>query len=394
MGVRTIHNGMNNKKIYVVGVLLAGLALGKYYLWNSQIKGFGAGRPVSLSPDRTALKEQSLLGFSKGGWPGLLSPDRKADRKVLKVLTYSSFAGVYGPGRIIKEKFEKFCECEVQWFLAEDSTALLQRFLLVPGIDVVIGWDQISLPVAEEGRWENLQLLKTKLFQKGWMADKMKNEEGSFFQNPKFVPINWSPVGFIYRNPGISPPRLKSLHQVKGKISFPEPKTSTLGLQFYYWIYEAFQGDTKQIHLFLRKLKNKIYGPVFSWSLAYGFFQKGQSDMGLSYLSSLLYHQKEEPDKAYFFAHFQEGHPYQVEFVSVSRSSANRDPAFRFVEFLLSQEIQGLLKEIHYMFPVTNRLSFEGLLNLEQVELISYGRLAEFIYQKKSLMQLWEDNLY
>ena len=306
----------------------------------------------------------------------------------LKVLTYSSFAGVYGPGRKIKEKFESFCDCELQWFLAEDSTALLQRFVLVPEIDIVIGWDQVTLQIAEKKQWENLSFLK-----KEFIKMKIFPEE-KFFQNPYFLPLDWAPVGFISRDKNNVPLSLKSLYKVKGKISFPEPRSSTLGLQFYYWIYEVFKGDKKQLAAFLEKLKDKIYGPLFSWSLAYGFFQKGQTDMGLSYLSSLIYHQREEKNKDFFFSYFEEGHPYQIEFMSVSKESKNKELAVKFAKFLLSEEIQEWIRETHYMFPVSKDISDDKLLDLRQIEFISYERLNEFMEQKKELFKLWEESLY
>ena len=313
------------------------------------------------------------------------------NKKTLKVLTYSSFAGVYGPGRIIKEQFKSFCDCELLWFLAEDSTTLLQRFTLVPDIDVVIGWDQITLISAEDEQWEDLSFLEKEFVKTG----KQKSfNQAVFFQNSYFFPLDWAPVGFIYKNKNASVTSLKFLYEMEGKISFPEPRSSTLGLQFYYWIYETFGGDQEQIANFLKKLKNKIYGPVFSWSMAYGFFQKGQTDMSLSYLSSLLYHQKEQAQESYFFAYFEEGHPYQLEYVSVSKESKNKDLAIDFVRFLLSKDIQKQILDKHYMFPVSNELADHKLLSFKQIKLISYKKLDEFIEKKKQLLKLWEKNLY
>ena len=309
----------------------------------------------------------------------------------LKVLTYSSFAGVYGPGRIIKARFESFCNCELQWFLAEDSTALLQRFTLIPELDVVIGWDQITLQSAQNEAWEELSFL-----QNSFVKPKTANGFNSdlFFQNPYFLPLDWSPIGFLHKGKTRSVARLKSLYKVKGKISFPEPRTSTLGLQFYYWIYEVFDGDQKQMSDFFIQLKNKIYGPVFSWSMAYGFFQKGQTDMSLSYLSSLLYHQKESPGESYFFAYFEEGQPYQVEYLSVSKDSKNKKQALEFAKFLLSREIQKEIRDRHYMLPISTHFSEDDILPLTEVKLISYKRLDEFIKNKKELLKFWEENLY
>ena len=310
----------------------------------------------------------------------------------LKVLAYSSFSGVYGPGRKIQAQFETFCECEVQWFFSEDSTALLQRFLLISHIDLVIGWDQITLPLAENTLWEDLSFLKEELVKK-----KLSFEQEDFFKTPYFLPFAWSPIGFIYRDPmDIHPLKgtLKSLFYVKGQISFPEPRSSSLGLQFYYWIYEIFKGDKELITHFLTSLKKKIYGPVFSWSLAYGFFQKGKTEMGLSYLSSLIYHHKEEKTKPYFFATFKEGHPYQVEFISISNKGKNKDLAKSFAKFLLSKNIQENIRETHYMFPLAKNLSSHPLLKTHTIHLISYSQLKDFINQKEELLNVWEDILY
>ena len=322
---------------------------------------------------------------------GYFLSSKTSERKTLRVLTYSSFSGVYGPGRILKERFESFCECEVQWFLTEDSTALLQRFLMVPDIDMIIGWDQITGVSAGNEEWEDLSFLK-----EDFIKTKTQNDFGAgiFFQNPSFLPIHWAPIGFLYKKKELNIKSLKTLYEIKGKISFPEPRASSLGLQFYYWIYEVFKRDTKQISDFLNKLKQKVYGPVFSWSLAYGFFQKGQVDMSLSYLSSLLYHQKEEPEKPYFFSYFEEGQAYQVEYVSVSQSAKNKKLAFDFLKFLLSEEAQKLIQERHYMFSVSKKMSVHFLLKEKSVQLISYKWLDEFIKNKQPFLKLWEKNLY
>jgi len=321
----------------------------------------------------------AILLFQFAHWKKHSFPESR-NWPTLKVLTYSSFAGVYGPGRVIQSEFEEFCKCRIQWFLSEDSTALLQRFLIIPDIDIVIGWDQITSFVEDMDRWEDLSFLRKQFVKKKF-----------FLKNSKFLPFNWSPIGFIHKKSTRPPPHLKRLYKIKGKISFPEPKTSTLGLEFYYSIYEMFQGDKKQIAQFLRKLQPKVYGPISSWSLSYGFFLKGQTDMGLSYLSSLLYHEKEDQD--YVFATWEEGHPYQIEMLSLSKNSKNKGKAFELAKFLLSNRVQKILQNKHYMFPVVKKVSNHKFLNLN-IKLISYKRREEFIKQKKDLLDLWAKNLY
>ena len=310
----------------------------------------------------------------------------------LKILSYSSFAGVYGPGPVLKKQFEKTCKCEVQWFLAEDSTALLQRFLMVKTIDMVIGWDQITKRTANEDLWENISGLNDKILEPPYSDKKIKPSERiqkivHSLKSDVFIPFDWSPIGFIYKDKAYQVLNLKDLPLTKGKISLPEPRTSNLGLLFYYWIYESFKGDKKKIAVFLEALKDKIYGPVFSWSQSYGFFRKGQSQLSLSYLSSLLYHQKEEPEESYFFAEFPK-HPYHIEFFSISKKSKNKALALKFAQLLLSETGQKLLMKHNYMFPISYASPFKKPQPLE------HNRLEDFLKHKKQLLDLWEKHLY
>ena len=311
------------------------------------------------------------------------------NKPVLRILSYSSFFGVHGPGRVIKQKFESVCECKLIWFSAEDSSSLFKNFSLIPDIDLVIGWDQITLQNAGLANdWQNLKSFQPLVEKPSLITEDL------FLKNPYFLPFNWSPVGFIYKEGTKPVTALKSLYNIEGKITFPEPSSSSLGLEFYYWIYELFKGDKQKIKNFLSRLKNKVYGPVFSWSLAYGFFQKQKSSLGLSYLSSLIYHEKNPNLGKYFFATFKEGHPYQIEFLSLARDSKNKDLAFYFIRFLLSAEIQKIIKNKHYMFPLTQELSFHYLLNNKDLKFISYKRREGFINQKKELLKLWKQSLY
>ena len=313
----------------------------------------------------------------------LLQNWKTTKKPYVKVLTYSSFAGLYGPGNTLKKEFEKFCNCKIEWFVAEDSTTLLQRLFVLPSIDVVIGLDQISIKKSKSNQWKDLSFLKRKL-----------NE--SFLKKfPKwFIPINWAPIGFISKNHQPKIKQLKNLHEISYKISFPEPQSSTLGMQFYYWIYESFDGDTLQIKSFLEKIKSKIYGPVFSWSLSYGYFQKGHVGASLSYLSSLAYHLKEENSQNYQFHYFDEGHPYQLEMVAVPAICSNCDLAIQFVEFLLSPQAQSIIRDKNYMFAVSNVSKKNNLFDLKKPKPISYHLLDNFTENKEELLLIWKKHLY
>ena len=336
-----------------------------------------------------------------------------AKKRILRVLTYSSFAGVYGPGRKLKNQFESFCSCEVQWLLSEDSTALLQRLAIVPSVDLIVGLDQISALKGAGLKWKSLSSLK------GDFLEALPARDSPFF-----LPIDWAPVGFLYKyssgegaekisersaepaagslaESGQSrrlPPHqiasLSHLPDIQGKISFPEPRTSVLGIQLYYWIYQFFSGDLDKIKSFLARLKPKIHGPVFSWSLSYGFFQKGRVSMSLSYLTSLAYHLKEEGRDVYRFARFEGGHPIHVEFAALPGSCASCSLALEFARFLLSPEAQRIIMESHYMLPARAGIRSGDFTALKPPKVISYKELDRFMSQKEKLLALWEKVLY
>ena len=310
----------------------------------------------------------------------IVQPSSK--KPVLRILTYSSFVSLYGPGRRLQKEFEKTCFCKIEWVVAEDSTGLIQRLALPLKTDLVIGLDQLSLLKTNHLLWKKLSVRK-ELF-----VPEVKE-----FLDSSFIPINWAPIGWIYKAGGLKPPaRLLDMPLLQGKISFPDPHSSTLGRQWYYWIYSYFSGRREEIKNFLQKLKPKIYGRINSWSLAYAFFQKGHSDMSLSYLSSLAYHSGENSKSPYRFAYFKEGHPYQVEFAGILKTEKNTAAAF--VKFLLSGSAQTLIMETHYMFPAIKGVSNTVFLKLKPPDLISYKDIKSFQAQQPALLKLWQDTLY
>ena len=82
--------------------------------------------------------------FSAGVSTG---PAGAQSAKVLTVYTYSSFAGEYGPGATIKERFEAECGCILEWVQTDDAGTLLARLKLegeATKADVVLGLDNNS----------------------------------------------------------------------------------------------------------------------------------------------------------------------------------------------------------------------------------------------------------
>lgn len=320
-------------------------------------------------------------------------------RPKLKIMVYSSFLSPYGPARDIQERFEKICQCQVQWMKVEDSALITQRLKLRSDgmkVDVVLGLDQITaFSSKKEIQWKPVSFPMDNII----LKIKQPLKQWSFLTSIKenkydFAPISWSPFIFISRSSKDLPKNFLDLlsPQWKKNISLPHPRLSTVGLQFYFWLFS--QTHLKERISFLNHFKNQIYNLSRSWSYAYGLFQKNFTDMVFSYQTSLVYHWMEDKHN-YFPAYFREGHPYQIEFAAVPSTCVNCVLAEQWIHFLLKKEIQEILMRKNYMLPVIKGVVQNTLFeNLEEVRLLSYKKLDQFLLNKKQHLHQWEEILY
>lgn len=269
-------------------------------------------------------------------------------KPVLRVFGYSSFTGQWGPGPGLKELFEKDCECQVQYIEGSDSGILLQRLKIEGdslGADLVVGLDQFDLQKAlAEQKWRELNISGLDAY----------DEVKPALQNGYFVPYDWGIISFVTRKNELSkvPQSLDDLMdpEFKRKIALEDPRTSSPGLQFLYWVIRA-KGEEEGFK-FIRKTMDQVHSYSPSWSAAYGLFTKKQAKMALSYVTSPVFHQVEEKNNDYVALEFKEGHPIQYEFMGIPDFCKNCELAERFVNLMLSDQGQRLIMEKNFMFPI------------------------------------------
>ena len=334
---------------------------------------------------------------------GLFFLKNPPPKKVLKVMVYSSFVNVFGPGPLIKKEFEKTCDCQVKWLKVPDSTLFAQRLSLKKDgfkTDVVLGLDQITLKSVSFLSWREIPtphlayaFLRSGEANLKLTIDGQSLPAGEFkVGKPEqtktyFVPYNWSPMSLLSRKPQKQTLSLKDLlhPSFQHNISLPSPRSSTVGLQFYYWIWSVFKEQTAE---FLKSFKKQLYGLSPSWSTSYALFQRGHVDFSFSYLSSLIYHRQQKQED-FHFVFFKEGHPFQVEMAGVPHFCTKCDLATRFVLFLLRPEIQNILKTKNYMLPVISS-SEKNFAVLKDMKFISYSALPHFLEQKPKWLKQWD----
>jgi thiamine transport system substrate-binding protein len=272
----------------------------------------------------------------------LASPVLAADKPVLNVYTYDSFAAEWGPGPAIEKGFEATCACELKYTTAGDAGALLSRVLIegkTTDADVVVGLD-VSLVA---------QAAKSGLFAPhavtgvAWSLPVAWND-------PTFVPFDWGWFAFVYDKTKLpSPPTsLEALAASDVKIIIEDPRSSTPGLGLLLWVKAAYGDKAADIWT---GLADNIVTVTPGWSEAYGLFLKGEADMVLSYTTSPAYHLIAENDATKAAAPFTEGHMLQIEVAGKLASSDQPVLADRFLQFLAGDAAQTTIPTTNWMYP-------------------------------------------
>ncbi|UOE99875.1 thiamine ABC transporter substrate-binding protein [Bdellovibrio reynosensis] len=266
----------------------------------------------------------------------------------LRVFGYASFTGRWGPGPLLKEQFEKTCKCKVEFIEGSDSGILLQRLKIEGeslGADLVIGLDQFDLSKAmAEQTWRKLSLGELNVY------DSVKPA----LSNGSFIPYDWGALTFVARKNELTnyPDTLDELlaPELNKKIALEDPRTSSPGMQFLYWVLKS-KGEEEGFK-FLDKIMAQAHSFSPTWSTAYGLFTSKQAKLAYSYVTSPLYHELEEKRQDYTALPFAEPLPVQFEFVGIPEFCRHCELAEKFINLMLSNEGQKTIMEKNYMFPV------------------------------------------
>ncbi|KAB0267334.1 thiamine ABC transporter substrate binding subunit [Microvirga brassicacearum] len=292
---------------------------------------------------RELIFAATLLGFAT-------SLAHAQSKPPLTVYTYGSFAGKYGPGKTVKERFEADCACELNWVTAEDAGSLVGRLRLEgqsTKADVVVGLDMnlaaeakaLGLFAPHDMDVKNLSLPIQ------WADD-------------TFVPFDWGHLAFVYdSNKLANPPKsLKELVENPNgpKIVLQDPRTSAPGLGFMLWMRKIY-GD--QAGAAWTQLKPRVVTFTKGWSEAYGLFTKGEADMVMSYTTSPAYHVVAEKKNNFKAANFAEGHYLHVELAGMTRTTKQPELAKKFMAFILSDAFQSAMPEGNWMMPAKDPAS-------------------------------------
>ena len=276
----------------------------------------------------------------------------QAEKPKLTVYTYDSFAGEYGPGAKIKERFEASCGCTLDYVATDDAGTLLARLKLEgssTSADVVLGLDTNLMAEARDSG----------LFAPHGV-DTGKLDLPVEWNDDTFIPFDWGWFAFVYDSTKLKNPPKSFEELVEAKdgptLVIEDPRTSTPGLGLLLWVREIYGDRAGEVW---EKLKPKIVTVTRGWSEAYGLFLEGEADMVLSYTTSPAYHISAEKETKYKAAVFSEGHAMQVEVAGIVASSKKQELAKKFLSFMVGDAFQSAIPEGNWMYPA--KLPAEGL---------------------------------
>ena len=268
-----------------------------------------------------------------------------AEKPTLTVYTYDSFVAEWGPGPLIKERFEKTCDCELKLVSLGDGVSLLNR-LRMEGkkskADLILGLDNNLIAAAEE----------TDLFTPANIDQSMLKLPIEW-ENKTFIPYDYGYFAFIYDKRKIDNPPT-SMNELldpenKWSIIYQDPRTSTPGLGLLLWMEKIYGQATESAW---QKMAKKTVTVTKGWSESYGLFLKGESDFVLSYTASPGYQMLYDNDDNYAAALFDEGHYLQIEVAAKLKASPHPELADQFLQFMLTPEFQETLPTTNWMYPV------------------------------------------
>ena len=264
-------------------------------------------------------------------------------KSTLTIYTYESFTSEWGPGPKVKEAFETVCDCTVDYVSLPDGVALLTRLKMEGGAtkaDIVLGLDTNLIEEAKA----------TGLFADHGIDTSAVTIPGGF-SDPVFVPYDYGHFAVIYDTQALKDPPRSLKELVEGdpdeKIVLEDPRTSTPGLGFLFWMRSVY-GDAAPDAW--KKLQKRILTVTPGWSEAYGLFTKGEAPMVLSYVTSPAYHMIAENDDRYQALEFAEGHPIQIEVAAMTKTG-KPDLARRFLQFMISPAFQDIIPQTNWMLP-------------------------------------------
>ena len=266
------------------------------------------------------------------------NPALAEDKPKLTVYAPEYFTSEWGPGPAIETGFEARCGCDLE-FVAGD---VLPRLLLEgekTSADAVIGLntDQTARARATGLFLPHRQDTSTLTLPVAWT-------------DAVFLPFNWGETAFVYDKTKLAkaPSSFEELIASDLKIAIQDPRSSVSGLALLLWVKQVYGDEAAEAW---SRLAPRVLTVTQDWSESYGLFTEGEVDMVMSYTTSPAYHIIAEKDDTKAAAIFTEGHYFMTEVAAQLKTSDQPELAQAFMDFILSDDFQGMIATANWSYP-------------------------------------------
>lgn len=305
-----------------------------------------------------------------------------SDKKVLRVLTYSSFIKEWGPGPELARLFEEETGIQIKWEDVNNAGLIVDRLKskqIEP--DAVIGLDLLAIrEVQHVLGWKKLNRYNT------YFSRELSS--GLIFE--QFLPMDWSPMTFIYKKKGPPVQKMDDLlnPDYANSLGLQDPNTSATGFYFLAWIF-AVKGPEEGTK-YLKSLKNSIRVVSPTWSTSYSLFQNDLSPLVFSFFTSPLYHHLNEKDFRYQPIYFDEPYIFTVEYMAIPENCQSCEEAQLWVEFLLRMSSQKIIMEKNFMLPSVAGVRQGTVFDFaKSIQLIKSNQYLRILDEKNQLLEKW-----
>lgn len=309
-------------------------------------------------------------------------------KETLTIYTYDSMMAKGGLGEKLFSPFEARENCKVRVIAAGDSLQMLGRVELdqkteQPSADLLIGVDQLT--------WTRAKAFADLWGE--WRPHRYQQIDPKAVVEPGFLPFDFGTFAMMVNTSQItSPPKsLRDLAKKEWSKKFilEDPRTSTPGFAFVVLTREVFKAEFQD---FWKNLKGRWLNLSPGWDTAYGLFLKGEAPLVWSYSTSEAYHRNAGQDDQYRAHFFKEGSLVQVEGAILLRDSQHKDLGRKFLEFILSREIQESIPKTQWMFPAIQKTKLpKEFQNLPEPEKIIRPNLESL--NVKEVLKSWQESL-
>jgi len=305
--------------------------------------------------------------------------------ETLTVYTYRSFTSEWGPGPLIKKRFEVQCQCQIDYVVSDDSGTLISQIRLEgkeTKADVIVGADY-SL---------SAELISEKLIAPHNISIINLNLPNGWHDN-YFVPYDYGYLAFIYDKNRLTnlPRTIKELAANKNlTVIYEDPRTSSLGLALLLWWNQIYGSETPALW---KQLNSHTVSVTKGWSEAYGLFLSNEADLVLSYTTSPAYPIYNKQEDRYRAVIFEEGNFLQIEVAAVMSHAKHPKLAQQFLAFLLSEAVQTILPRTQWMLPVKEYGKLpEEFSKLEQPTKVIHITPQKTFDMRKQWIKQWLQN--